>query len=225
MIAGIERIVSGGKARLGPVFGLSLPVGHTTAFEITEHPIAGGRALGFGLTQRIAFDPRVRMRTLQLQNVAPGDLYIDDRLTRRVDAGTSLTAIAPGIHRLQLRSFDGTHASLTQTVDDTTTRADVALLPVRPIAGQIVQTDADPAGRKISLEHLQVRLDPGDLIVETGADGSFVFPPSPVADGARVSIVRESLPDELSLGDDAPASSLPLHLDVRTKIKVHHKKF
>ena len=225
LILGLERIVSGTTRRIGPIFGITLPVGHTTSFEITQHPISSGRALGFGITQRIAFNPRVGMRTILVQNAAGSELYVDDRLVRRLENDSASVAITPGPHRVQARSPDGMRASLPNSVDEKTARVDATLLPVRAIAGRVVQTDVDPAGRKVSLEHIQVELEPGDLIVETEPDGTFVFPATPTAAGARVSIVRDSLPDGLEIGDDAPADAPKLELDVKTKIKIHHKKF
>jgi hypothetical protein len=224
-IIGLERIASASTRRIGPVLGVSVPLGRTTAFELTEHPIAAGRALAFGLTQRIGFAPRVPMRTLTLQNAATSLLYIDDRAAQHVDANVQRVLIAPGAHRIQARSLDGMQESLPITLDDNVSQANVELLPVRTVAGRVVQTDADPAGRKISLEHIAVRLEPGDLLVETDADGTFVFPAGPTAPNARVSIVRETLPDMLTVGDDAPADAVPLQLSVRTRVKIHHKKF
>ncbi|MBC5816036.1 MAG: hypothetical protein GIW97_05790, partial [Candidatus Eremiobacteraeota bacterium] len=225
VIVGIERVVNGAHARIGPIIGLSVPIGHTSAFEMTDHPTATGRTLAFGFSQRISFAPRVHRRTIRIENAAPAQLYIDDRLARRIDGGVSTIAIEPGSHHIQARTQDGTFMSLPATIQDDSTSVDLAMLPVRTIAGRVVQSDADPAGRKISLEHIQIKLEPGGILAETAADGSFEIAAGPVAPNARISIDKDSLPDGLSVGDDAPADAVPLVLSVKTRIKVHRKKF
>lgn|GEM_PF-6242353 len=225
VILGIERIVNGADSRIGPIICLTVPIGHQSAFEMPDHPTGTGRTLGFGFSQRISFAPRVHMHTIRIQNASPAQLYIDDRLARRIDAGVSSIAIEPGSHHIQARTPDGASMSLPATIGDESTSVDLAMVSVRTIAGRIVQSDADPAGRKISLENIQIRLEPGGIRAETAADGSFEIPAGPVAPHARISIDKDSLPEGLSAGDDAAADAVPLVLSVRTRVKVHRKKF
>ena len=224
-IVGLERIVGPGVRRIGPIFGLSVPVSRVTAFELTEHPSGSRRTLSVGITQRIAFEPRVHLRTLQFDHAAASYVYVDDHLVGRIDERSHQLSVAPGSHRLQVRTADESRASLPVMIDDKSTRVDAAMEPVVRIAGRVVQADADPAGRRTSLEHITVKLEPGDLSVETDADGAFAFPASPVFPGARVSIVKDSLPPGLELGDDAPAEAGPVRLTVTTRVKVHRKTF
>jgi len=146
-------------------------------------------------------------------------------MTRRLNGNITRVQIPPGSHRLQARSADGNSASFPLVVEDGTQSADVALFPLRAIAGRIVQTDADPAGRSISLEHMQVKLEPGGVLAESEPDGTFAFPATPVTPYARLHIVADSLPDGLTLGDDAPVDATPLILTVTTKINIHRKSF
>ena len=224
-ILGVERVVSGGRTRLGPVFGIGLPISLSSSFDLTEHPTVSGRALGFGFTQRIAFAARVRMHVIGIQHGAPSELYVDDHLERRIDAVVMSIGVTAGNHRVQARSIDGAYASLPAAIDDSTMTVDLALLPVRQIAGRVVELNADPAGRKIQLDHIQIELEPGDVLTETEVDGTFIFPATPTAPNARVAIVMESLPKDLTVGDDAPANAVPLTLSVKTRVKVHRKIF
>jgi len=224
-IFGAERIVSGGRTRIGPIVGVALPVSPTSSLDLTEHPTTTGRTLGFGFTQRVAFNPRVPTRRIKIEHAAAALLYVDDHLALRIDASVDGISIAAGRHLVQARSANGNFASLPAAVDERTTTVDVALLPVRQIVGRVVQVDADPAGRTVVLAHIQIRLEPGDQLVETEADGSFIFPPTPVAPNARIAIVASSLPDDLRAGDDAAVAVLPLILGVKTRVKVHRTTF
>ena len=225
LILGIERVVSTNRTRFGPVFGTSLPFGRSTFFELTEHPTTAGRALGFALTQRISFAPQPPGMTIGLEHAAAADLYVDDRLIRRIDAGVTKVAIPAGSRRVQARTADGNFASLAVDIDETVKSADVALLPLRQTVGRVIVAEADEAGRKLPLDHIQIVLEPGGVLAETQPDGSFIFPPTPTAANARVSIVVQSLPPGLSAGDDKPADALPLSLSVKTAVKVHRKIF
>jgi len=67
-ILGAEHVRQSGRTRIGPIFGISLPVGRLSSFELSEHPISTGRTLALGFMQRIEFAPHISMRSLAITN-------------------------------------------------------------------------------------------------------------------------------------------------------------
>ena len=213
---------SGGKA--GPIGGVSIPVTHMLSIEGTLRPSASGPyRLHLGIAASIG------RRRAASQPMVPANVRLEGAATHAVrvfvdgaPAGTRSTSaftvqVTKGTHTFSAESIDGSEGSQDQSVNveaagDTVA---LALYPEQTVRGHLTLAPTAIVPTDFSLAGITVLIEPGDIAVQTNADGTFFFPRQPIPQGATVAIDPASLPRELrpgpgrSLSDDVELAILP----------------
>lgn len=222
---------SGGKA--GPIAGLSIPISHMLSVEGTLRPSASGPYrlhLGLAATigrRRGATEPMVPANVrLQGPWARPVRVFVDG-----TPAGTRATSaftiqVTKGPHRFSAESLDGTEGSqeTAVTVEAPGDTVSLSLYPEQAIKGHLTLAPAAIVPSDFSLAGITVLIEPGDLAVQTNADGTFFFPRQPIPQDATVSIDPASLPRELRAGPERSLSD-DVELAILPGLAIEHRTF
>ncbi|MGA3036726.1 MAG: hypothetical protein ABSE64_04495 [Vulcanimicrobiaceae bacterium] len=213
---------SGGKA--GPIGGVSVPVSRMFSVEATLRPSAEGPyRLHLGLAASIG-----RRRTSS-QPMVPANIRLEGAPAHAVrvfvdgsPAGTRATSsftiqVTRGPHRFSAESVDGSAGSpdTDVTVEAAGDTVSLPLYPEQAVKGHVTLAPTAIVPSDFSLAGITVLIEPGDIAVQTNADGTFFFPRQPIPENATLSIDPATLPRELSpgpvraLGDDVELAILP----------------
>ena len=229
LVTGIG-LPSGGRP--GPIAGLSIPVSRMLSIEGTLRPSASGPyRLHLGVAASIG------RRRVSGEPMVPANVRLEGASTHAVrvfvdgaPAGTRSTStftiqVTKGTHTFSAESTDGSEGSPDTPVNveaagDTVA---LALFPEHSVKGHVTLAPTAIVPSDFSLAGITVLIEPGDLAVQTNADGTFFFPRQPIPQDATVQIDSASLPRELragpvrSLNDDVELAILPgLTIDRRT---------
>ncbi len=221
---------SGGRP--GPIAGLSIPVSHMLSIEGTLRPSASGPyRLHLGVAASIG------RRRASSEPMVPANVRLAGQATHAVrvfvdgtPAGTRSTSaftiqVTKGTHTFSAESVDGSEGSPETSVNveaagDTVA---LALFPVHSVQGHVTLAPTAIVPSDFSLAGITVLIEPGNIAVQTNADGTFFFPRQPIPQDATVSIDPASLPRQLSAGpvrslsDDVELAILPgLTIDRQT---------
>jgi hypothetical protein len=228
IVLGVERVRST-ISRLGPIIGFVLPVSPTLSLELTEHPTAEGHALRVSASQRITLPQRAQSHQVAIIfDEPPARRYrveIDDRNATSSDAGSIRLAVPQGGHRINIVSEDGLFGSPAIPVGDSDREVHASLWPIVPVSGRVVLDSTEGDDRARSLANIEVVIEPGHTVALTNDDGTFAFGALPVAPHARIAIAKESIPANLSIGDDAPITLSPLELHLQSHVHIHRTIF
>ncbi|HTX02634.1 MAG TPA: hypothetical protein VMD07_03050 [Candidatus Acidoferrales bacterium] len=213
---------SGGKA--GPIVGLSIPVSRMLSVEGTLRPSASGPyRLHLGIAASIG-----RRRTSG-EPMVPANVRLEGAPAHAVrvfvdgtPAGTRNTAsftvrVTKGTHTFSAESLDGSEGTpdTSVTVEAAGDTVALPLYPEQAVKGHVTLAPTAIVPSDFSLAGITVLIEPGDIAVETNADGTFFFPRQPIPEDATVSIDPATLPRELqagpvrSLSDDVELAILP----------------
>ncbi len=234
---GINLVAGAGVAgagRIGPIAGLSVPVGPDLALEATLRPAGSAQtalrlALALALPGRRGPHAAVGTATVRVAGAAPGamlQLYVDGVPLRRFAAPGTTVAVARGAHTFAVRSDDGATGSPDgdATIGGRGGTVELALWPEREVRGQLV-ADGHSLRADVDLAGIVVTIEPGGPSAHTDADGRFVFARQPVAPGATIAVDPASLPRELRAPDPAPLGEGDLRLVLAPGLRIERQTF
>jgi hypothetical protein len=214
LVAG-AAIPTGG--RVGPVAGISVPLGQGLAVEAATRPTASGRqALRLSLAVGIpARHPRrtptlpALVRVASASPLPPLQLFVDGMPALRFDGPVARVNVTPGVHSFSAESVDGSAGTRESSLNVAAAgdSVELVLLPERTISGYVRADPAASVAADFSLGGLIVVVQPENITTETAADGSFVFAKQPFAPTSTIGIDSGALPRTLRAPDPAP---LPL---------------
>jgi hypothetical protein len=232
VIAG-AALPSGG--RIGPVVGVSVPLGSGPALEGTVRPAGGGQtalrlALSVGLPgRRAARLPTITAAVRVVDGPPEGalQLYVDGVPVRRFRGSRTTVEVARGPHAFAVRSDDGRLGSPDVTVAESAPgdAVELVLWPQRAVRGRVVAADPRSLGPELSLAGIVVTVEPGGLTAQTDADGTFVFARQPFAPEATLGIDPSSLPRELRAPARAPLAEDDNRLVLSSALRIERQTF
>jgi hypothetical protein len=231
LVAGVGD--SNGKA--GPIAGISIPLGSAFALETAIRPDHGSRrAIRFSLAMAV---PGRRSRPLP---TLPAAVRIDgtpangklrlfvDGMPVRTFAGTATTApVTAGAHVFAVESVDGAAGSRDTNVTIVAAGDTVVLtlLPERAILGRVSLADPALVGNDFSLAGIPVVIEPGDIAVDTDADGTFVFPRQPIPSDATIAVDPGALPRTLRAPERVPLATGEMRIVLQPGLKIEEQTF
>lgn len=130
--------------------------------------------------------------------------------------GETVVRVGPGSHDLFVETADGTLGSLSRSIEvQSATSARVALWPQRTVRGRVrFDVPAAQLPPELTLGGITVIIAPGNLSVDTDADGNFVFARQPFDPEAVIAVDPDTIPRgfappaPMALGDGAPLEVL-----------------
>ncbi len=203
---GFDRAADGSGG--GPVVGLAAPLNRALALEARLEPQAGREALRVELVAGLLppkHAPRAATVPLALRvpaDALPARVLVDGLPFATLAQADTHLDVPAGPHTVAAETLDGRRASPAVPLSGTTRSLELALWPVRELAGRIaVNAPAAVVPRDLSLAGVTVVLAPGGAVAVAGADGRFTFGAQPVPPGATLRLGEDGLPAGLGGGD------------------------
>lgn len=220
---------------LGPIVGVSLPVGKMLAVEGSLRPSSTAAAT-FRISLAAAIGARrppapptvpIVVQILGSPPPTPLRVFLDGAPTRQFTGDTLALKTTKGQHVVAAESADATLGSPDQTVTiaaagDT---VQLTLWPERAVSGHVVLDRTAVAPSDFTLGNIIVTIEPGDVTTVTADDGSFVFAKQPLPPNATIAVDASSLPRELRAPDAVPVGDAPLELRLLPGLKIEREHF
>ncbi len=209
-ILGVEHVRSGDSSRIGPVVGLSFPLGSLLRISAAIHPLTNGNGLQVNLDQTLQYTsrPRFNVENLSLAGTSASPLfvYLDGIQNQPVSIGAATLKIPRGSHYLSVQSADKLLATQAVRVTDVGPKSvALQLWPFRTVKGGVQVEGATAVnGAQTPLGAITVRLQPGDYVAQTDANGNFEFPPTPLAPNTTISVDSDTVSSDLAAGEAQP---------------------
>ncbi|HEY0613379.1 MAG TPA: stalk domain-containing protein [Candidatus Elarobacter sp.] len=206
-----------GGGSLGPIAGLSIPLGNALAIDATTRPAGDGAgrlhlALAYSVAPR---RPRgvPTVRALVRVDAAPAAqplrLFVDGTPVARFAGAATSIDVTRGPHTFAVEAIGGEAASpdVTTTVEAAGDTVALALWPMRAVSGRVVLERGVVVPAGFTPAAISVVIQPGNLSADVAADGTFVFPKQPVAPDATIAVDAGTLPRTLRAAVAVPLAS------------------
>ncbi len=222
--------------KMGPIVGVSVPLGRAFALETAIRPDNGARrAIRFSLAMAVPGRRPKAIPTVaaavHVDRAAPNGaqlrLFVDG-FPARTFAGTAVAVpVTFGSHVFAVESVDGASGSRDTTVAIAAAgdSVELAVLPERAVFGRVSLADPSLVGPDFSLAGIPVVIEPGDIAVDTDADGAFVFPHQPLPPDATIGVDPGALPRSLRAAERIPLGAGAVRILLAAGLKVEEQTF